>query len=142
MRPMHSFFRLGLFSTLPGIARRWQPRVLERSTPCPCKTSRGCKSKPIVTGLDTPWDIAWGPDGQIWVTERGGRVSRVNPSTGQRTTAGQVPEVSESGESGLMGIAFHPDFSTQPFVYVAHSYLQSGALAEPARAPAMGRADR
>jgi aldose sugar dehydrogenase len=82
----------------------------------------------VVTGLDTPWDLAWGPDGQLWVTERGGRVSRVSSATGQRTTAGQLPDVAESSESGLMGIAFHPDFSTQPFVYFAHAYMQSGAL--------------
>src|SRR5687768_16426200 len=72
--------------------------------------------------------MAWVPDGQIWVTERGGRVSRVNPTTGQRTTAGQVPEVTESGESGLMGIAFHPDFTSQPYVYLSHSYTQNGPL--------------
>ncbi len=76
----------------------------------------------------TPWDLAWGPDGQLWVSERGGRISRVNPSTGQRTTAGTFPRSSESGESGLMGIAFHPDFATQPYVYAAHSYLENGAL--------------
>lgn len=88
----------------------------------------GLKVENLVTGLDTPWDLAWGPDGLIWVTERGGRISRVNTSTGQRTTAGQVPGVEESGESGLMGIAFHPDFATQSYVYVAHSYLSSGAV--------------
>src|SRR5687767_995624 len=88
----------------------------------------GLRVETVVTGLDTPWDMAWGPDGQIWVTERGGRVSRVNPTTGQRTTAGQVPEVTESGESGLMGIAFHPDFTSQPYVYLSHSYTQNGPL--------------
>ena len=88
----------------------------------------GLKVDNLVTGLDTPWDLAWGPDGQIWVTERGGRISRVNASSGQRTTAGQVPSVEESGESGLMGMAFHPDFGTQPFVYVAHSYLSGGSI--------------
>ena len=88
----------------------------------------GLRVENLVTGLDTPWDLAWGPDGQVWVTERGGRISRVNASTGQRTTAGQVPSVEESGESGLLGLAFHPDFATQPYVYVAHSYLSSGSV--------------
>jgi glucose/arabinose dehydrogenase len=52
----------------------------------------------------------------------------VNPSTGQRTTAGQLPDVAESGESGLMGIAFHPDFASQPYVYASHSYASGGGL--------------
>ena len=82
----------------------------------------------VVSGLDTPWDLAWGPEGQIWVSERGGRISRVNPATGPRATAGQIPDVAESGESGLMGIAFHPDFAAQPYVYATHSYTSGGGL--------------
>jgi glucose/arabinose dehydrogenase len=35
------------------------------------------------TGLDTPWEITWGPDGWIWMTERYGRISRVNPESGR-----------------------------------------------------------
>ena len=27
----------------------------------------------LTSGLDTPWDIAWGPDDVIWVTERRGQ---------------------------------------------------------------------
>ena len=29
----------------------------------------------VVTGLDTPWEILWGPDNYIWLTERRGNVS-------------------------------------------------------------------
>lgn len=76
----------------------------------------------LVEGLDTPWDLAWGPDGSIWVTERRGVVLRVDPETGDRFVAGEVPEVYERGEAGLMGIAFHPDFDREPWVYLAHSY--------------------
>ena len=75
----------------------------------------------LVSGLDTPWDLAWGPDGAIWVTERRGTISRVDAATGEITRVGHV-DVVEVSESGLMGIAFHPDFASQPYVYVAHSY--------------------
>jgi glucose/arabinose dehydrogenase len=79
----------------------------------------------VATGLDTVWELAWGPDGFIWMTERGGRVSRLNPQSGDVTLAGQVA-VSEIGEGGLMGLAFHPDFASQPWVYVAHTYVAQG----------------
>jgi glucose/arabinose dehydrogenase len=127
MRTMHSFFRIGLFSALPSVALA-TAIACSKDDVMPIETTSGLKVETLVTGLTTPWDLVWGPDGQIWLTERGGRISRVNPATGQRTTVGQVPQVSESGESGLMGLALHPDFASQPFVYVAHSYQQSGAL--------------
>lgn len=79
----------------------------------------------LVSGLDTPWDLAWGPDDYLWVTERGGRISRVNPASGAIAQVGHI-NVLESGESGLMGMAFHPSFESEPYVYVAHSY-RSGA---------------
>jgi aldose sugar dehydrogenase len=80
----------------------------------------------VTGGLDTPWDMVWGPDGMIWVSERGGRISRVNASTGARITAGTVTGVYQNGEGGLMGIAFHPDFAHQPFLYAMHTYDDRG----------------
>lgn len=81
----------------------------------------------LASGLDTPWDLEWGPDGAIWVTERPGRVSRVDPSTGEVTEVGQLV-VREVGESGLMGMAFHPDFEREPYVYFSHSYGLSSSV--------------
>lgn len=81
----------------------------------------------VASGLDTVWELAWAPDGFIWMTERGGRVSRVNPQSGAVTVVGQIA-VSEIGEGGLMGLALHPDFATQPWVYMAHTYTGSSGI--------------
>ena len=81
----------------------------------------------LAIGLSTPWDLAWGPDAMIWVSERGGTISRVDPKTGNRSVAGKLA-VRESGESGLMGIAFDPDFANAPFVYAMHSYDADGSI--------------
>ena len=102
------------------------------TTPAETPTTTVVGSSPLqvetlVSGLDTPWDLAWGPDGSIWVTERPGLVSRVDPSTGTLTPVGEV-EVLERGESGLMGMAFHPDFANQPYVYLVHSYGDGGDI--------------
>ncbi len=87
----------------------------------------GFAASVVTTGLDTPWDLVWGPDDMIWVSERGGRVSRIDPANGRRTTAGDVGGVNESGEGGLMGIALHPDFAREPWLYAMHTYSsQSG----------------
>lgn len=81
----------------------------------------------LVSDLDTPWDVSWGPDDFIWVTERPGRISRVDPASGERTDVGHV-EVAEVGEGGLMGLAFHPDFEAEPYVYVAHTYRDGSSI--------------
>lgn len=80
----------------------------------------------VTSNLDTPWDLVWGPDDMIWVSERGGRISRVDPSNGRRIGVGEVEGVVEIGEGGLMGMALHPDFPREPWVYAMHSYGGSG----------------
>lgn len=106
-----------LFLTLPGILNGCSAGGNPQS-PLPSGTLR---VETLASGLNTPWDLAWGPDGVIWVTERPGFISRVDPATGRVTRVGQI-SVTAQGESGLMGMAFHPDFSAQPYVYLAHSY--------------------
>jgi len=91
------------------------------------KFTGGFQYETLASGLDTPWDLSWGPDAGIWVTERNGTISRINPVNGQVTRVGRV-QVIENSESGLMGLAFHPDFSAKPYVYVVHSYASSGSI--------------
>lgn len=86
------------------------------------------KVEVVATGLRTPWEIALGPDGMIWFTERGGKIKRLNLENGQINEVGTVPNVFEQSESGLMGMAFHPDWSSDPYLYVAHSYSDGGTV--------------
>lgn len=84
----------------------------------------------LVSGLDTPWEMLWGPDDHIWFTERYGRVSRLNPETREVTELAFIEEVHEQGESGLLGLALHPDFPNQPEVFLVYNYLESSAIKE------------
>jgi PQQ-dependent dehydrogenase (s-GDH family) len=81
----------------------------------------------VTTGLDAPWEVTWGPDDRLWVTERmGRRVVRVDPRDGSRTTAVEIQEVHQSiQQDGLLGLALHPDLLADtgtPFVYLALTY--------------------
>jgi aldose sugar dehydrogenase len=78
----------------------------------------------IVHGLDTPWAIAFGPDGRIFVTERTGRI-RVVEHGKLRTAPWITLDVATSGEAGLLGLAIDPRFAQNRFVYVAYSYRNS-----------------
>ncbi|MEI9947252.1 MAG: PQQ-dependent sugar dehydrogenase [Chitinophagaceae bacterium] len=76
----------------------------------------------IAQNLNYPWEILWGPDNYIWMTERGAKVSRVNPATGAVTPVITISEVVSNNEGGLLGMALHPNFSTTPYVYVVYDY--------------------
>ncbi len=77
----------------------------------------------VAIGLNVPWDIEWGPDDHIWATERRGTVVRIEPNSGLTTTILDIrSQVSAVQESGLLGLAIHPDFENSPFVYLVYVY--------------------
>jgi len=80
----------------------------------------------LVDDLHVPWEILWGPDNHIWVTERDGRISRIDPNTGQQYILHSLFDCYEYSESGLMGMALHPNFADEPYVYIAYNYLNAG----------------
>jgi glucose/arabinose dehydrogenase/cytochrome c553 len=75
----------------------------------------------VATGLDVPWEMAWGPDKRIWFTEQGGTISSLNPQTGEKKELLKIKEVLRLRSLGLLGMAFHPDFGKSPFVYVDYT---------------------
>jgi PQQ-dependent dehydrogenase (s-GDH family) len=84
-------------------------------------------SRVVTTGLNGPWEVTWGPDGFLWVTERvGKRVVRINPTTGAQTVAVTIDEVNQTlAQDGLLGMALHPDLlkgRNRDYVYVAYTY--------------------
>lgn len=94
---------------------------------CSLSQSEPFSSRVVTTGLGFPWEIIYGPDGFIWVTERTDKqVTRVNPVTGGQTVAVTISEVYQSaGQDGLLGMALHPELllnTANDFVYVAYTY--------------------
>ena len=79
----------------------------------------------VAWGLDEPWEITWGPDDHIWVTQHKGVVKRLNPNTGEIKDMVSIPDVYFSRTPGLMAMVLHPDFDTDPFVYLHYTYVDS-----------------
>jgi len=97
----------------------------------PDSVLRGTKqfSKRVLTsGLTGPWELTWGPDGMLWVTERSGkRITLVNPASGERRVAITIDEVSApGGQDGLLGLALHPELlkgTGNDYVYAAYTHV-------------------
>nr|WP_315464542.1 glucose/sorbosone family PQQ-dependent dehydrogenase [uncultured Rhodoferax sp.] len=88
-------------------------------------------SRVVSKGFNFPWEITWGPDSYIWVTERTGKkVTRVHPITGAKSTATTIPEVYQSaGQDGLLGMALHNNLlreTGEDYVFVAFTYSLNG----------------
>jgi glucose/arabinose dehydrogenase len=77
----------------------------------------------VATGLDIPWDIAFLPDETMLVTQRPGTLVHVEE---ERTIP--VDGVEHAGEGGLLGIALHPDFTENNFVYLYQTTRASSGL--------------
>ena len=84
------------------------------------------------TGMNSPWEIVYGPDDSLWVTESHAyQLWKIHPGNkGSRmvldmnglkdfTSADAAPWP----QGGLMGLAIHPQFySGKPWVYIAYVY--------------------
>lgn len=84
-------------------------------------------SRVVATNLGNPWEVTWGPDGQLWITERTAyRVTRVNPDDGSRKVAITLTDVYQTSvQDGLMGMALHPDLLKsrgRDWVYLVSTY--------------------
>ena len=82
----------------------------------------------VTSGLDVPWEMKWGPDGFLWITERDGLVSRINVDTGEKNVILDITnQVWQSSEAGLLGMEIHPEFNNgSPYVFLVYTYLSSG----------------
>ena len=81
----------------------------------------------VATGLEIPWSLAFLPNGSLLITERPGRV-RVIDSYGNLlpSPVATIAEVKHIGEGGLLGIAIHPDFENNTYVYLYYTYSSNG----------------
>jgi glucose/arabinose dehydrogenase len=84
------------------------------------------KVETVASGLEVPWGIVWMPNKDLLITERPGRVRIVENGKLKSEPVFVVPDVEPSGESGLMDITLHPDFSKNQFIYLAYSYNKDG----------------
>ena len=79
----------------------------------------------VAENLNIPWEIAFLPNGDMLVTERSGKLLKIRPET---KVIGEIDEVKHIGEGGLLGLAIHPNFSVNNFIYIYYTTQDSKGI--------------
>lgn len=94
----------------------------------------------VIEHLEIPWDLAFGSNGDLFVSERTGMILRYDSESIEALASADVldradavaPGAEESGwwaagsEGGLLGIAVHPRYPGVPVVYACYTYEDGG----------------
>lgn len=76
--------------------------------------SQNSKIEVVAENLTVPWEIEFLPEGDVLVTERPGRLKRI----GQKQAIIEIEGVKHIGEGGLLGLALHPDYKSNGWLYL------------------------
>ena len=75
----------------------------------------------VVEKLQYPWAMDFLPGNEALVTEKPGRLQKVNLETGKKTEIQNLPEVHAVGQGGLLDVMVHPDFKQNQKIFLTFS---------------------
>jgi aldose sugar dehydrogenase len=93
----------------------------------------------VAGGLDTPWGLAFLPDGRLLVTERSGHLRIIANGKLLPEPVKGTPEVWARQDGGMLDIALHPDYTKNGWIYLTYTEVQPGSEALPPPAAGQGR---
>ena len=77
------------------------------------------KAELFVDQLQIPWGFTFLPDKSILITEKEGKL--IHFSNGKKSNIGNIPEVYQRGQGGLLDIALHPNYEKNGWIYLTYS---------------------
>lgn len=75
----------------------------------------------ITEGLQNPWGVAFLPDNQLLVTERPGRLRRVDASGNLGQPLSGLPDIAAIGQGGLLDVVLHPEYASNSYIYISYA---------------------
>ena len=75
----------------------------------------------FVEGLRNPWSMAFLPNGDMLVTERGGQLRIIRDGKLLPDPVPGVPAVRAQGQGGLQDVVLHPDFASNRMLYLSYA---------------------
>ena len=121
-------FSLAVTSSISYAAKTPHPVKAEHAV---VLTQGAFTTSVLASGLDAPWDMVWGPDNWLWVTERkAASINRINPQTGEKQVAILLQGVQTGPQhEGVLGLALSPNFMKpggDRYIYTAYTYTDDG----------------
>ncbi len=104
-----------------------EPTFLPTEEPKPIETAKPVwpsEPKVIAEGLSWPWELVFLPDGGILLTERPGNLLLIRNGEERIPIKG----VAHIGEGGLLGLALHPEFEQNAWLYLYVTYELPGQV--------------
>lgn len=95
-----------------------------------CHSQLSYTKRVIADSLFIPWEIIYGPDNNIWFTQKNGYICRLDLTTEEVDTLYHETNSAIQGEGGMLGLAIHPGFPAQPYLYTAYEYWEDDAYKE------------
>ena len=88
----------------------------------------GFRAVTISEGLEHPWSVAFLPDGRMLVTERPGRLRVIKDGKLDPRPVAGLPEITASGQGGLLDIVLHPDYQQNGWLYFSYVAFGTGGM--------------
>ena len=96
----------------------------------------GVKALEIVSGLSSPWSLAFLPDGSMLVTERTGTLRRITAAGAVSAPLAGMPAVADVGQGGLLDVVLSPGFAADRTIFFTYSEPVAGGQSRTAVARA------
>ncbi|MFT5711499.1 MAG: glucose/arabinose dehydrogenase [Halioglobus sp.] len=80
------------------------------------------KLETLATNLQYPWSVAFLPDGEFLITQRGGQLLKLSADGSERQNIAGVPETYAESQGGFFDIVLDPDFESNKRLYLAYAH--------------------
>lgn len=125
------FLAVLLVSACPLAACEAQPpQEAAHTAQAPVTGAREAAAKPFtadaIAHFDSPWALAFLPDGRMLVTQKAGRMLLLSADGRRRVTVAGTPRPDSTGQGALGEVVAHPDFARNRLIYFSFSATGKG----------------
>ena len=93
------------------------------------------KVEVIARNIETPWGLAFLPDGRLLITERPGRLRIWEKGKPEPVSVTGLPKVWEKQDGGMFDVEVHPNYKQNGWIYLSYSETLPGYVPPPPPPP-------